>query len=172
MDDFEIEIFEDDGWISKLCEKELELEKFYKKDITFITLNVIFIDCCKNIIKVKKKKIKINDNLLSKKRIFKIINQHKEFKLFSIGKYNFNIDIENINSYNQNNDEFFESIQSIKDIYWSKTIPIFERLNSIYLFFIEKSKNKTMKNHIKKNKQTKKLRIKEMITNDEIINLN
>lgn len=183
MEDFELETLDDkeDDWLNKIYENEKELDKYYKNNIFFICLNCIYIDINKNIIKIKKENIEINNNFLSKQNILNIINKNnkickKEFKIFSIGKYNFNIDIENINKYNNNikKDTFFESLKSIKDIYWLKTIPIFEKLNSLYLFFIEKSNNKTKKIYNKKNKKnnTKKLKIKELYTKDDIIKLN
>tara|TARA_B100000795_G_scaffold44000_2_gene28870 strand:- start:9385 stop:9966 length:582 start_codon:yes stop_codon:yes gene_type:complete len=193
MDDFELETLDDkeDDWLNKIYENEKELDKYYKNNILFVCLNCIYIDIDKNIIKIKKENIEINNNFLSKQNILNIINKNnkickKEFKIFSIGKYNFNIDIENINKYNNNikKETFFESLKSIKDIYWLKTIPIFEKLNSLYLFFIEKSDNKTKKNYNKKNynkknynknktkNKTKKLKIKELYTKDDFIKLN
>lgn len=185
MEDFELETLDDkeDDWLNKIYENEKELDKYYKNNILFVCLNCIYIDIDKNIIKIKKENIEINNNFLSKQNILNIINKNnkickKEFKIFSIGKYNFNIDIENINKYNNNikKDTFFESLKSIKDIYWLKTIPIFEKLNSLYFFFIEKSDNKTKKNYNKKNNKknnkTKKLKIKELCTKDDFIKLN
>ena len=183
MEDFELETLDDkeDDWLNKIYENEKKLYKYYKNNIFFICLNCIYIDINKNILKIKKENIEINNNFLSKQNILNIINKNnkickKEFKIFSIGKYNFNINIENINKYNNNikKDTFFESLKSIKDIYWLKTIPIFEKLNSLYLFFIEKSNNKTKKIYNKKNKKnnTKKLKIKELYTKDDFIKLN
>ena len=163
MEDFELETLDDieDDWINKIYEKEKELDKYYKNDIFFICLNCVYVDIYKNILKIKKENIKINNNFLSKEDILNIIEKNKKlfnrkFKIFSICKYNFNIEIDNINKYNSTNlenENFFEYFKSIKDIYWQKTIPIFERLNCLYLFFIEKSENKTKKNEKKKKKK-------------------
>jgi len=181
MDDFEIETFDDeDEWINQIYEKEKELDEYYKKNISFISLNCIYVDIRKNIFKIKKENIKITNNFFSKQEILTIIKKNneickKEFKIFSIGKYNFNIDNENISKYNNNGTEsFFESLNSIKAIYWQKTIPKFEKMNCLYLFFMEKSNNKTKKNHNKHNKhnKTKKTRLKELLLNEEIITLN
>ena len=183
MEDFELETLDDieDEWINKIYEKEKELDKYYKNDVLFICLNIVYVDVYKNIFKIKKENIKINHNFLSKQDILNIIEKNKklckkEFKIFSICKYNFNIEIDNINKYNSNkyDDNFFQSLKSIKDIYWCKTIPVFKRLNSLYLFFIEKSHNKTEKNK-QKNKQknkTRKLRIQEIKICDDFITLN
>lgn len=182
MEDFELEKLDDieDEWINKIYEEERELDKYYKNDIFFVCLNCVYVDIYKNILKIKKENVKVNNNLLSKKDVLNIIKKNKklcnkEFKIFSICKYNFNIDIEDINKYNTDNtdnEEFFQSFKSIKDIYWQKTIPMFERLNCLYLFFIEKSNNQTKKNKIKKSNKTRKIKIKELSLKDEIIELN
>jgi len=194
MEDFELEKLDDieDEWINQIYEKEKELDKYYKNNIYFICINYVYVDIYKNILKIKKENIKITDNFLSKENILDIIKKNnkicrKEFKIFSICKYNFHIDIENISKYNSDesngeynsdeyNEEFFQNIKSIKDIYWQKTIPIFERLNCLYLFFTEKSDNKTKKNRKNgkngKNGKTRKLKITELYLKNEIIKLN
>ena len=135
MEDFELETLDDieDDWINKIYEKEKELDKYYKNDIFFICLNCVYVDIYKNILKIKKENIKINNNFLSKEDILNIIEKNKKlfkrkFKIFSICKYNFHIDIDNITKYNSTNlgnEDFFEYFKSINDIYWQKTIPIF-----------------------------------------------
>ena len=182
MEDFELEKLDDieDEWINQIYEKEKELDKYYKNNIYFICINYVYVDIYKNILKIKKENIKITDNFLSKENILDIIKKNnkicrKEFKIFSICKYNFHIEIENISKYNsdESNEEFFQNIKSIKDIYWQKTIPIFERLNCLYLFFTEKSDNKTKKNRKnRKNGKTRKLKITELYLKNEIIKLN
>ena len=94
MEDFELETLDDieDDWINKIYEKEKELDKYYKNDIFFICLNCVYVDIYKNILKIKKENIKINNNFLSKEDILNIIEKNKKlfnrkFKIFSISIY-------------------------------------------------------------------------------------
>ena len=73
---------------------------------------------------------------------------NKKFKIIEILKYNCTVDNKVINDTNYSS--FLTKINSISDIYWEKTIPIFNKLNSLHFIFYEKSKGNTKKIFLRK----------------------
>ena len=71
-------------------------------------------------------------------------------------KYNFNIKPEQIKNYvNKDNFSFLKTYSKIDDIYWDKTIPLFNSLNAVYFLFINKS-DKTRKIKLRNKSNTRK----------------
>ena len=149
--------------------------------LMFDFLFFIYIDSGKNIIKIKKEKLHINNNLLKKEELLDIIknnNNDSKYKIFSLLKYNFDINIENIDD-DYKEKLFFTNLKKINDIYWNKTIRKFQELNSLYLLFKHNSNNNTKKKYrrkkkkiLKKNTRTKKNRLSIMSIGKDIIELN
>lgn len=75
----------------------------------------------------------------------------KTYSIFSILKYNFDVDPTDINSFLKNktdNSKFINKINHLNDITWNKTISMFQDINELFLFFREK--NNTSNNTTKK----------------------
>tara|TARA_B110000261_G_C12999109_1_gene323461 strand:+ start:97 stop:642 length:546 start_codon:yes stop_codon:yes gene_type:complete len=173
--DEDLENISDDEWVDNYINKEKEFNEFYKENIKYIFLFFIYVDSGKNIIKIKKEKIHINNNLLKKEELLDIIknnNHNSKYNIFSLLKYNFDVDIKNIEC-DYKEQSFFTTLKKINDIYWNKTIPKFQELNSLYLLFKHNSNNNTKKTHLKTNqKKTKKNRLLKMSIDKGIIELN
>tara|TARA_X000000368_G_scaffold409444_1_gene391393 strand:- start:390 stop:950 length:561 start_codon:yes stop_codon:yes gene_type:complete len=177
----DLENISDDEWVDNYINKEKEYDEFYKENIKYIFLFLIYIDSGKNVIKIKKEKLHINNNLLKKEELLDIIknnNDNSKYKIFSLLKYNFDINIENIDD-DYKEKLFFTNLKKINDIYWNKTILKFQELNSLYLLFKHNSNNNTKKKYRKKKRknlqkksQTKKNRLLEMSIGKDIIELN
>ena len=161
-----------DDWLTNYIKNEKLFDKFYKEEIKNVKLFFLYIDKKREIIKSLKENYTLNNKIISKEEILKIISEkkkllNKHFKLIQILKYNFNIDNNSIHKFVSKNDDFsfFKIIREVEDIYWEDTIPLFDSLNSLYFIFLEKkSKNSTKKiffKNTKKNK-TKKRRNKEL----------
>tara|TARA_B100001093_G_scaffold520146_1_gene613145 strand:- start:3903 stop:4544 length:642 start_codon:yes stop_codon:yes gene_type:complete len=179
LDEFELEDEEqpihDDNWISEYISKEKIFNKFYKENVDNIQLFFLYVDTRKNIIKVIKNKIKLENNVILKENLSEIIEKNriilkKRFKLTQLLKYNFNIDNEDVNKFLKTPDDFqfLTKINKIKDVFWDNTIPLFSSLNSLYFIFVENIKHKTKKIYLKKkrsktkkNKYNKELKIEE-----------
>lgn len=171
----------DDDWVDKYVEDEVAYDDFYNEIVKSVNVYCVYIDKHKNIIKIKKDRVYLDRELLSKNILKKYIDQNKvifskHFKLFSILKYNFNIDIKNIKTIR--NSDYLTRLNSIEDIYWGKTAKLFSKLNSIHLLFSEKSSSNTKKiyighskNHSKNRNKTKKVKFVELEENDGIVKL-
>ena len=180
--DEDLENISDDEWVDNYINKEKEYDEFYKENIKYIFLFFIYIDSGKNIIKIKKEKLHINNNLLKKEELLDIIknnNNDSKYKIFSLLKYNFDINIENIDD-DYKEKLFFNNLKNINDIYWNKTIRKFQELNSLYLLFKNNSNNNNTKKiyrrkkikKLQKKNQTKKNRLSIMSIGKDIIELN
>jgi hypothetical protein len=180
LSDVDLENISDDEWVDNYINKEKEYDEFYKENIKYIFLFFIYVDSGKNIVKINKKKLHINNNLLKKEELLDIIkknNDNSKYKIFSLLKYNFDINIENINC---DYKLFLTNLKKINDIYWNKTILKFQELNSLYLLFKNRSNNNTKKKYRKKKNEinlqkklkTKKNRLIEMTVGKDIIELN
>ena len=121
--------------------------------------------------------------MIKKEKLLEIIKNkrkvlNKEFLLIEILKYNFNIENNNINKFLNNSDNFnfLKKMDTIEDIYWDDTIPLFKSLNSLYFILFEKQKRRhnTKKIHLqrKKKAKTKKKYNKELkIKKSDIIKI-
>jgi hypothetical protein len=165
-----------DKWLSSYINKEKKFNKFYKEEIKTIDLFFLYVDKHNHIIKVVKEKFEITDNILLKKNVKTLISENcnilnKKFKIIEILKYNCTVDNKVIN--NTDYASFLTKINSISDIYWENTIPIFYKLNSLHFIFYEKSKGHTKKIFLRKKKsKTKKKNIEMQIEKSDIIDIN
>lgn len=160
-----------DNWLENYLREEKTFNRFYKKKVEKINTFFIYVDKNKNIIKCLKNILPIKDSVLLKNDILPIINKNKHllkkhFKLIKILQYNFDIENITINKflYDEDPTDYLKVMDKIKDIYWLDTIPLFEKLNSLYFIFFEKSSHHTKKIFLKRKKRakTKKRKISEM----------
>ena len=169
-------------WLIKYIENEKVFDKFYKEKVNNIKLYFFYIDKNKDIIKVLKNNLDISNNIIKKNELLEIIKGKrkilsKKFLLIQILKYNFSIENNNINKFLNNSDNFnfLKKMDTIEDIYWEDTIPLFTSLNSLYFIFFEKQKRKHNTKKIllrRKQGRTKKKYSKELkIKNTDIIKI-
>jgi hypothetical protein len=178
LDDTEMEKL-DTSWIDNFEKEDILYKDFYLEDLSYINLYFIYLDESDNIQKTKKNKyILNNNNYVSREELFKIIMKNKEiestdssgnkiksekYKLLSLFKYNFTIEPSNIpyflkNNRNDDDDLYLFNINSIENVYFNKTIRMFQNLNSITIIY--KKSNISSENNMNK---TKKLQLKNMI---------
>tara|TARA_Y100000389_G_C17341916_1_gene453817 strand:- start:221 stop:811 length:591 start_codon:yes stop_codon:yes gene_type:complete len=173
-DDIKTDTGED--WLLKYIKNEKVFDKFYKENVKNIKLYFFYIDKHKDIIKVLKNNLDINNNIVKKDELLEIIKDkrellNKKFLLIQILKYNFSIGNNNINKFLNNSDNFnfLKKMDIIEDIYWEDTIPLFKSLNSLYFILFEKQKRKHNTKKIRlrrkqgktKKKYSKELKIKD-----------
>ena len=145
----------------------------YNSYIEYINIVSIFIDKNKNIENTIKNKYTLaNYNILEKNELINVINKHKNFKnknykLFSILKYNIDLDLQNIKHFIKYPIDFLTSIKELRTIDWIQCCKYLNELNTLFIIFIEKTnienlnKNKkTLKYNKNKKKKRKKTRKK------------
>lgn len=147
---------DDLSWLDDYIKKEEEFNIFYSENVNKVNGIFIYIKN-NNIINIKKEKLNVIDNCLQKEKVLENVNKYRKgHKLAKILKYNFNIKPEQIKNYvNKDNFSFLKTYSKIDDIYWDKTIPLFNSLNAVYFLFINKS-DKTRKIKLRNKSNTRK----------------
>jgi len=169
----------DDEWI-RIFEKNDKLyQDFYKDDLYYTNLQIIYLNRLNEIDKIKQESfLMTKPNYISREEILQILNKNsidneRTYKLLSILKYNVTLDAEDITDFlkTDSNDTFLSVIQNIDAISFDKTINMLQDLNDLILIFYEKSSElkKTPSNNVTKktflklntNKKTIKKQYKE-----------
>jgi len=134
----------------------LEENKLLNKEkVKKIKCKYLYLNKDKEVEKIKTEILDIQNGMINKNEILKIIKQNndKYYSLFSILLYN--IDNDNINITNFVKEyNFIKKINIYEDIKINDTINIFLHINEIFIFFIRKEiskKNKTIKKQKKLN---------------------
>jgi len=150
----------DDTWIKNFEKTDNLYKNFYKEDLYFINIKILYLNSNKEIIHSKQETFFMTTpNIINKEQILAILtsnivyNEHK-FKLLTILKYNFTLDVEDVKHYltqkNTTDSNFIESINYIDDIKFNSTITMFHDLNDLIIMFYDKN----MSNHTKSKKIT------------------
>jgi len=164
----------DDDWINKFEETDKLYKDFYKEDLYYINLQVIYINRENEIEKLKQESFLMSrPNFISNDEVLEILKKHsidndKRYTLLSILKYNINLEPEEVKSYlnNGENTEYLSVIKNIDTITFEKSINMFHDLNDVILIFYEKSME------LKKpdaNNNTKKIYLRSLSSNKKTI---
>lgn len=140
---------------------------FYKEDVNFISVKFIYISINNEIIKINENKHILSEpNLLTKDQLIYLIKNNRiidsiKYSLFSILKYNFSIEPENLKYFLEedieNNKKYFSLVKEISSIYFNETISLFQDMNELVILFHERKHIKTRKNPLSSiNKKTKR----------------
>ena len=172
----------DDEWIRVFEKTDKLYQDFYKDDLYYTNLQIIYLNRVNEIDKIKQESfLMTKPNYISREEILQILNKNsidneRTYKLLSILKYNVTLDAEDITDFlktdsNNSNDTFLSVIQNIDAISFDKTINMLQDLNDLILIFYEKSSEikKTPSNNVTKktflklntNKKTIKKQYKE-----------
>jgi hypothetical protein len=165
----------DDEWINNFDKIDNLYKDFYKDDIYYIHLRILYINRNNEIDKIKNERfLMTNPNNITREEIIEILKKKslddkRRYTLLSILKYNINLEPDEINNYvNKNyNNQYLTVIKNIDTITFEKSINMFHDLNDIIFIFYEKSselKKKDTNNSSKKiylNLNTKKKTIKK-----------
>tara|TARA_E500000178_G_scaffold348287_1_gene403107 strand:+ start:82 stop:582 length:501 start_codon:yes stop_codon:yes gene_type:complete len=155
-------------WINDFEDLDNRYKMFYKEDVDSIRVNYIYINNCSDITRVTRDFCMLpTKNLLPEKLLLSMIEEHKlnKYKLAYILKYNFAIEPTDVKTMNYNLSNWMTEIPYVTDIRFDNTITMFQDLNELNIFFVEKQKNthnKTLKRSIiekvKKNLYTRKFK--------------
>ena len=148
-------------WIRKFNETDKLYKDFYKADIYYTNLNIIYLNSENEIEKIKQESFLLSQcNYITIEEIIQILKenmseQSKKYSLLSILKYNITLNPENIISYlshesSTHNNDFLTSINHITPITFEKSINMFHDLTDLIIIFCDKSVKSCSHNVTKK----------------------
>jgi len=152
-----------ENWITEFTNKESDYNNFYQDNISYINIYIMYVNKNKCLEKVKEKTIYLHkNNILEKEELKKIIMSYKKsenisYRLISLLKHNIDIEPDDIAKSLKENYQYnyIESLKSIDDIMFNKSITTFEDLNSLFFVFYETDikvgKNTTKRVKLKQN---------------------
>jgi hypothetical protein len=163
----------DDEWIKKFENNDKLYEDFYKADLYYINLRLIYVNRDNEIDKMKYESFLLtNPNTVSREEILGILKKNsvdneKRYTLLSIIRYNINLEPDEIKTFlsNRENTDYLSVIKNIDTITFEKSINMFHDLNDLILIFYEKS-DEIVKNN---NNKTKKIYLHSLNTNKKTI---
>ena len=152
----------DDEWIKNFENNDKLYQDFYKDDLYYINLRIIYINRDNNIEKIRNQPLLLtNKNKILREEIIGIlknnsIDNNTSYGLLSILKYNIVLEPDEIKNYLINNDtnSYLSVVKNIDTITFDKSISMFHDLNDLIFVFYEKSKELMKKNL---NNTTKKI---------------
>lgn len=164
----------DDEWIKNFENNDKLYQDFYKDDLYYINLRVIYINRNNEIDKIKNQCYLLkNPNKILHEELLGIlknnsIDNENKYRLLSILKYNISLDPDGIKHYliKQDTKDYLSVIKNIDTIVFDKSISMFHDLNDLILIFYEKS-NEIIKKDIKNT--TKKIYLRCLSNNKKTI---
>jgi hypothetical protein len=153
----------DDDWINKFEEIDKKYEDFYKNDLYYVNLRVIYINRENEIEHLKQESFLMSKpNFISYEEIIQMLksnscNKNKKYSLLSILKYNIILEHEDIKFMDDNKCDYLSVIKNIDSIHYDKSINMFHDLNDLIFVFYEKSRENIGNNNNNNHNSTKKI---------------
>jgi hypothetical protein len=155
----------DDNWINEFEKTDKIFQDFYKDDIYYINLRIIYINRNNEIDKIKNESFLLTTkNCILYEEMLGILKKNStdnetNYTLLSILKYNINLEPDEVNNYvnkynNNHNNNYLSVIKNIDVVTFDKSINMFHDLNDIIFVFYEKSKEIKQNNQNNKTKKT------------------
>jgi len=154
----------DDKWIHEFENNDKLYKDFYKDDLYYISLKIIYINENNEIDKIKSNTLFFKTkNTIHYEEIIKIlktnaIENNIKYKLLSMLKYNINLEPNQILNYLEHyhttnyNFNFLSIIKNIDTIYFDQSITMFHDLNEfIIVFYQDNDRERKSNNYTKKN---------------------
>ena len=141
-------IFLNDDWILEFEEKDKLYQEFYRDNLYYINLKLIYVNRSNEIEKINQETVLMTiPNLITREEILKILKKSSQdngrnYSLLSILRYNITLDEDDVKKFLTNTQEdknFLTIIKNIDSIFFEKTISMFQDLNDLILIFYEKS---------------------------------
>lgn len=152
----------DDEWIKNFENNDKLYQDFYKDDLYYINLRIIYINRDNNIEKMRNQPLLLmSKNKILREEIIGILKNNSidnniSYGLLSILKYNIILEPDEIKNYlmDNNTNSYLSVVKNIDTIIFDKSISMFHDLNDLIFIFYEKSKELVKKNL---NNTTKKI---------------
>lgn len=171
----DIEYNLDDEWITEFEKTDKLYQDFYKDDLYYTNLRVIYVNRENEIDKIKHESFLLSKkNVISEEEILGIlkknsIDNERKYTLLSILRYNIILEPDDVKNYllNNKNEDYLSVIKNIHDITFQKSITMFHDLNDIIIIFYEKSMEIVKKENNINN--TKKVYLRSLNTNKKTL---
>ena len=156
----DVENILNDDWIQHFEKTDKLYQDFYRDDLCYINLKIIYVNKSSEIEKIKHESFLMSSpNYISREEILQILKRSvtdndRRYSLLSILKYNITLDAEEVKQFVLNSNEernYLQVIKNIDAIALEKTINMLHDLNDIILVFFEKNmETKSANNYTKK----------------------
>jgi hypothetical protein len=164
----------DDEWINNFEKTDRLYQDFYKDDLYYVNLRVIYINRDNEIDKIKHESFLLtNPNIISSEEILGILKKNStdnktKYTLLSILRYNILLEPDEVKNYLTNNESqnYLSVIKNIDTITFDKSISMFHDLNDLIIIFYEKSNDIVKRDP---NNTTKKVYLRSLNTNKKTI---
>ena len=164
----------DDDWINNFYNTDKLYKDFYKDDLYYVNLKIIYINRENEIDKIKFEPFLMSQkNIITREEILEILKKNlvdneRRYSLLSMLRYNINLEPDEIENYLKNGDDlkYLSVIKNIDTITFEKSISMFHDLNDLILILYKKS------NEIKAidpNNSTKKIYLRSSVSNKKSI---
>lgn len=151
----------DDKWITEYENTDKLYKDFYKDNIYYIQLTLIYVNKNNDIDKIKHNPFLLNNpNILTQEELIGILKQNsivdnKLYSLLSLLRYNIHLNPTDVKHFLKKSEyyDYLSILKNINDIHFEQTIHMFHDLNDMIIIFYEKQKNvipKSSKNITKK----------------------
>lgn len=162
MENEEEEEFEilDDDWLKEFEQVDNLYKDYYSEDVTHVNNYYIYVNKFNEIEKIKNEIFQMQKpNHISREEIIGILKKmtRKNYSILYILKYNINLTPLNVKDFlsSPNNFDFITSLKRIQDVFFDKTINMFQDMNDLMFIFYENEKDS-----LKKYNSTKRVTIK------------
>ena len=160
----------DTDWVDEYNRIERNYNEFYNEKVNTIRVFFMYINNDNIVVNIKKETVDLNvTSILSREQLLSLIKENQndgvKYRLFSLLRYNINLEPEEIEMFasasaseagtgpsaseagpskasaSPYESRFLTNIEDINDIYFNDTIGIFQDLNAVYILFKEKKHN-------------------------------
>ena len=136
-----------DDWIQTFDEFDELYKDFYKDDVYYVDIKVVYVNRQNEIEKIKESPFLMSKpNCIRREEILEILKKcsledDRKYSLLSILRYNISLEPDDIKEYlyHSSDKNYLNIIKNIDTIHFEKTINMFQDLNDIILIFYEKS---------------------------------
>ena len=137
-----------DEWIKNFEDTDKLYQEFYKDELWYINLKILYINRDNEIDMIKTDTfIMTKPNYISREDVLQILKRFsiandRGYSLLSILKYNITLEPENVKQFlysNEYDSNFLNVVKNIDAITFEKTINMFQDLNDLIFIFYEKS---------------------------------
>jgi len=164
----------DDDWINNFENTDKLYKDFYKDDLYYVNLRVIYINRENEIEKLKQESFLMSKpNNITREEILEMLKKNsidndKRYSLLSILKYNIVLEPDEVKLYlnNANGEDYLSIMKNIDGVVFNKSINMFHDLNDLILIFYEKSLELKKPNA---NNTTKKIYLRSLSSNKKTI---
>jgi len=136
-----------DEWINNFEKTDKLYQDFYKDDLYYTSLQIVYINRSSEIEKIKQESfLMTKPNFISREEILQILKKNsndngRRYTLLTILKYNITLDADDIVGFLKNNGDnsFLTVVKNIDAISFERTINMLQDLNDLIFIFHEKS---------------------------------